>query len=415
MIDGEARAIYERVLALLSDGHDLHWDRLYSGLVTVTVQSLATAARVREGNQASAEVFDNISEQSKIDSVLFAANSSHESLSVHQSAHDWSHDNRTSILPPPFLISAHHISRPVLEWLGDYVDAHRLFYARLRRQVALGSSGESRLTRAFYGRSIISSLTSAHKEKRDKQGFSVAVCLLIESGSPKVVSRVDWDERIVDYYVDEALVELVCERCNAFDGVRVERQLVAIELLSSWAMRLHWEKSEVACSILRLLSDFAKSSDATSDAGSDVGGRSLEAIKKIGSRQTEWRRGAANCVAEAVKAHLTGSGWWTGMQIAAETALGYVEEFSEEDLVGVANAALLLLGRIPSNFWVVIRPLQDFIISPRVCAYIRKDVERERGVLELILRHGTEQESERANWCTICGCSMQNYWRTPSL
>ena len=61
----------------------------------------------------------------------------------------------------------------------------------------------------------------------------MAVRLLIESTRPDVVARISWKEAVVDAYVDSECVELAKSSAKAFDGSRIEREMVVIELYES--------------------------------------------------------------------------------------------------------------------------------------------------------------------------------------
>jgi hypothetical protein len=395
----EAATIYERVLLLLSIAKNPNWIRFLTGLTTVTVQSLATASRVLGGKESAVSIFDSVQERwPAVDPILFSVNASHESLIVHTGESNWPSDLRTSLLSAPLLIGTHDIERPILDFLeSDFAQANQAFHSRLRRLIALGSGGETRVTKAVYARSIFSALAAEHQRRRDRTAFSVATCFLIDSGAPKLVSSIDWKKDLVEFYVDDAMIQLVQERSTAFDGVRAERQLLAIELLSGWAMQLSSDASGIAASILRQLAQFAIANEATSNSSTDIAGRSLKALKQIGTRQPEWLHLVSQPVAGAIVARLNKPGWWTGMQEAAETATTYASAFVDEDLASVIEAAVRVLEQLDPSFWVVVRPIQNFITSARAGAFIRADQALERRVVELLLRQGTAQGSDQAN------------------
>lgn len=395
----EARAIYKKTLDLVENGDDSSWAQLYSALNAVSTQSLATATRVIEGKEEAIKIYDSVlAEASNIDSALFSANSSHEVFTFRATPLDFPADNRTSILSSPLLIESHNIERPLLASLeSDFPEAQRKFVARLRRQIALGASGESRIAKAYYASSIISQLKSELNVKRKKDAFSFAICLLIECGVPKALSNVEWRDDLIDIYVDEAVIDLIRHTSSVFSGARVEREMSTIELLSNWLLRLPSEKVEVASAMLDLLSELAESNDATFDAGTDVGGRSLKAIKTVGDKRPEWRSLSTGRISVAVAAHLGGKGWWTGMQAAAEIARIYANAFSDVELAALTESALQTLERIPLHFGMIAQPIQDFLTFPRVGSHIRADSTRERRTLELILRHGMGPGSDQAS------------------
>ncbi len=395
----EAEMLYSRVLLRLSEIDNAASGPLVMGLTTVTVQSLATASRVLRGKQSAAEIFDSVPERwPAVDPMLFAANASHESLVVHAREYHWPSDHRTHLLCAPLLIDTHHIERPIIDFLGsNYTSAHQGFGSRLRRQIALGSSTETSITKAVYARSLFAALTAEHDKRRDKAAFSAATCLLIDSGASKLGSVINWSKDAVDFYVDDELIQLVQNRAGAFDGVRTERQMVAIELLFGWAMQLSPDASEIGVSILQQLAQLAMINQATLSSSADIAGASLKAIEKIGRRQPAWSRLVSQPVAGAVVARLKTPGWWTGMQVAAETAMTYVDAFAKNDLALVVEAAVDALEQSDPGAWVVIRHVENFITSERASVLIRADQSLERRVVGLLLRQGTAEGSDQAN------------------
>lgn len=394
-----AATLYERVLDLLSAEEQPPSVHLSAALTTVTAQSLANASRVLGGKEHAAAIFDSAQQQwPSIDSILFAANASHESLQVHTTEKHWPYDNRTALLRAPLLIGSHDVEAPILDFLAsEFSQANDMFHSRLRRQIALGSGGETRVTKAIYARSIFSSLAAELQARRNKAAFCIATCFLIESGNPKLASSIDWNKELVEVYVDDQLIQLVHERSSAFDGVRAERRLVAIELLTSWATQLPSESSGIASTILRQLASFAEANEATSNPSTNIAGRSLKALKQIGAIQPEWLRPVSKPIADAIVARLNAPGWWTGMQEAVEAAITCANAFESADLASVVLAAVGTLEHIDPSFWLVVRPLHELITSKRVCEFIRTDKDLERKVVELLLRQATSQDGDHAN------------------
>lgn len=396
----KAKTIYDRVLVLLVKEKNQISDRLLSSLTAVTAQSLATASRVLEGNKCAASIYDRVHDRwPNVDPILYSVNASHESWVAHFSESAWPDDNRTSLLAPPLLIKTHDIEKPILDFLeSDFSAANQKFHSRLRRQIALGSSLEARITKAAYARSIFSALVVEHQKRRDKAEFSIATRFLIESAMPKLVSSIEWDKDLIDFYVDAAMIQQVYDRSAAFDGVRTERQIVVIELLSGWAVKLSSDKKAIAALILEKLAQLAMQNQSTSNTSTNIGGRSLKALVDIAAHQPEWRTLASRPVAKAVATRLNTPGeWWTGKQQAAETATIYASAFADDDIDLVIKAAVNVLEQIDSGFWLVINPIQKFLCSVRAKKFIQADQALERRVIELLFRQGAAQGGDQAN------------------
>lgn len=396
----EAESIYERVLTLLSREHEYSGGRISSALATVTVQSLATASRVLGGKDAARQVFDTVMDRwPNIDSTLFSVNASNDSQIAHTTENHWPDDTRTSALRAPLVISSHSLANPILEFLESaYQQANDGFYARLRRQIALGATAEARIAKAVYARSIVASLTEDLQKRRDPDAFAIAAKLFIESGAPKLLSTIEWNTGLVDTYVSTDIIQRVHSHSAAFEGTRVERQIVAIELLTAWATRLPSVQQQVGTTILRILASFAKENSATFDSSTDIGSRSLKSLKEIAACQPEWQQSVSKPVADAIVERFSNPGWWTGVQHAAETASAYAAAFARDDLASVVEAAVGALDAARPGVWPIIRPIEDFIISAPASAFIREDKNLEKKVVGLLLRHGTaEQGTEHAN------------------
>jgi hypothetical protein len=75
----------------------------------------------------------------------------------------------------------------------------------LRRQIALGSASESRLTKVFYAQSVFDELDRTITNHSKPEMFWMAARLLIESRQSAYVEKMSWSEELVRSYVEVIL------------------------------------------------------------------------------------------------------------------------------------------------------------------------------------------------------------------
>lgn len=395
-----ALGLYEKSLDLFAHSFEPEWDAFFGVIRSIGLQSVATAKRIVSGASESVTVFDSArGEWNGINRVLFESNASHEAMWVRSLAGDkLLNDDRTSTLLSPMLIATHNIQQSLLSSQEkEYLASHVEFWGVLRRQIALGSSSQARLTKSAYCQSIVSSLDSAPQALLT-ESFSMAVRLAIESGIPKATNAIDWGSSVVERYVTTSAVEQLTTHAESHRGTRTERQIVAIGILKNWAMHLRRDAADPAQLILNYLAGLARENPASFDASQDVGGRSLEALKNLAEKRPDLLRHGSSAIADAIVARLTEDGWWTGVAGAAELAEAANYCFNDADLMKLAEGALSRLKQIPAaaNFWVVVRPLQELLVSPKLRAVIRTSPELEQKTVAEILRFGLEQENDQA-------------------
>lgn len=397
----KASVMYRSTSTSLAKCSNPAWSEMHSSIAAMTAQSLANAEWVLQGIDEAAALYDlSSTEHGNVDAWLFSANSSHEALVARSSwKNGFPNDERTSILLAPLLVATHDLEAPLGSWLNeDYEKAYRQFWAILRRQMALGSGWESRITKAFYARCLLAGLMKEFKNRPNAALFRLAIRLAIESGDSKAASRIEWEKTTVNLHVDLESVHAFIQHAETYEGVRLERLSVLIELFSAWAVHLAEDKSEAAKAILSKLADIATKNLASFESSKDVGVKSLKALEKIGERRREWRKIASEDIVQAAIAHFEGEAWWTGVAAAADTAAIYAGAFSASNLRAITEASVLLLEKIqPSdNFWVIVRPLQELLMSPSIVKFIHTDSKLEERMLKQILRFGLEQENAQA-------------------
>ncbi len=372
--------------------------RAWQGIV---MQSEAAAVAVLQGPNEATELLQQYMQAASLSNEpLLLANCSVDASTVLQesSAEWWTFpDRRVALLKPTLLHASHETSIAVAYWLaGKHQYANRWFWATLRRQVALGSIAASQKTKALYARALIDELSSGNPSRPG--AFTSAVHLLTESGRYEAAARVGWNDAVVDAHVSHDVVCQVVARAGAFDGARLRRELVVIELFRAWTARLAPSRDLVATAMLKHLASLARVFPTALDRSKDVGRRSAEALLELADARPELRGAVAADVASAVLSKLTDEDGWHGPAAALKLGLAYADAFDSGAVQDLACTTLDLLGETDpaTDLWPVVRPALEFLVAEPVKAALRASPELEQRVLGEVLRFGTRQESEHS-------------------
>jgi hypothetical protein len=278
---------------------------------------------------------------------------------------------------------------------SKYNDAHKKFWATLRRQIALGSATESRTTKSFYARSIFDHLIKTTTNQNHSKWFELGIRLLLESGSNDSASQINWNDEVVEMYVDKECVKVAIEHAEAHRGSRLERQFVLIELFTQWCEQVSPEHLDIAAMMLIYIAKLAVH-PSTFSSTQNIGGVSLEALKRVAHKRPEFRQTNNFEVAEVVSEKLRMPGFWTGRRDALETALAYADTFSSECLQRVVNSTLTVLDEANPNsgMWPVVRPAMNLLTSPPVKDLAGVFSDLGQRIVSTILHFGLNQESE---------------------
>lgn len=399
----KAKVLYEIADQMFANEETPAWKDLLSSLRSITYQSLATAIMILYGPKKASEYYVNkLSKSTVRTDPVFVANASFDAFVVSAKAvRDFRipKDNRAAILLPP-LVHKTHSAETAIEYSlkGKYQDADQQFWAVLRRQIALGSATESRSTKALYARSLIDEIFNARDRQRLPHLFIMAVKLLIESGNYESTSKINWNEQIINAYVDQECVEQVVAHANAYAGSQHERQMVMITIFRIWSEFINYERIDVVKSMLQHITGLALKPSSLR-IGEDLGRQSLEALSIIAKKRPELRYVVASDVANVVSEKIIEFGIWTITQKALETALLYVDVFSNDSVLKVLNSTLSMLDKIDpkSGIWPIIRPAMNLITCESIKGFSKQFKEFGPRIISTVLRFGSESGTENAN------------------
>ncbi|WP_373046402.1 hypothetical protein [Vulgatibacter sp.] len=358
--------------------------------------SLASAAGMRCGNR---EAQDRLAAHVALplaEGGLATVNSSVEAAyyGAKVDAFRWS-DRRPSVYWAPGLYSAAGIEAALVDSsAGRFDDAHRRFWAVLRRQVQAGLGTQARRTKALYAESLFASQTT----RPSRDAFELAVRLLIESGRSNRLTKLNFDRRFVEEYVDESLWSMVEERTSTHAGARQERLRVAVEMAAAWVGMLPPGAASLVARMWRFVARVAEEFSAELVDSDNLGGVALDALGMMAEVRPEGRADAGPAVMDAVVSRLRDTGFWTNRSKAIAVATGYVDVLQLEQREGLSEEVLRLLeDTVPSDRTPPVeRSALSLLCDPRM----REALERrglEERTLTQVVRIGAANSSRASD------------------
>jgi len=305
-------------------------------------------------------------------------------------------DRRISLLSAPLLHASHDASVALGHWLnGKHQDASERFWSVLRRQIALGAATELRVTKGWYGRNLLDQVSDNLAKHDTSASFEVAIRLLIEAERPETIGHISWSQPLVDAcVVKQELVDRLVEHAAAFEGVKLQRTKVLVELFKTWTVLLTPSRTTLAHAMWKHVAKIAREFGATFEGRTDVGRPALKALQELGKKRPELRDAVAVDVADAVCQKLSEEFDW-GRAEAVQAALPYVDAFDADSLRKIVKAILDVLGaKDPAQgFWPLYRPALRFLVDRDVRKRLRGEEELNRQCLKQIFRFGLAEEN----------------------
>ena len=397
-----ASSRYERAGGLISAVVGPAWAGFTHALQAVLAQSRAAAAGALEGPAAASGILDELMELETLGTNLLGlVNAVPDQMTARSNSENifFVEDTRAAVILTPQLMNAHDLASAYAGWLeGDYDEAHRLFWATLRRQTALGSAIYSRHTKAAYGRSLIDSAQARLGQERQPQRFDLGVRMLLESGRASSVEKTSWTERLIQEYVDEGRVTSTLAHAHRAPGTTRERTMVALALFKHWVQGLPPGAPDVARSMILVLVEAAKKAEWSIVSDRNLAGAAFEGLAKIAEARPEFRSLAAGAVADALVARIEEAAFLP-VSAALELAHSFLEAFEDGALVRLGSAILGLLARFePSNApWPVVRPAIAFLASEQVLSLCRRNERLASTVPAALVEFALGSQTEQAS------------------
>ncbi len=393
--------LYERTIEIIDENEHENCDEFLNVLKCFAIQSKASALRIVGGpGEAANYLIGQLQNSGFQDAPLLVLNASHDALVVEILARESlpvKPDERATMLSPPQLLSSHDGSAAISSWLGgDYADAGRRFWALLRRQIALGASSDTRLTKANYARSIFAELGSRLERHHTPELFWMATRLLIESGRSEVAKKINWPGTLINAYVDARLISIVTTHPIQHKDTLLERGNVISDLFATWVIELAPNREDAVAAIIRYLAIQARDGSIDIYSPRNTAGRAFELLTEIFQKRPEFRTYALAEVLDALLFRLRPFEHWKGQANALALAIEYFDAFAPDAADRLVRAVLDLMGKLdPKNdMWIVVRPALNLLMSEAMPNLSKRNPDLGREVVSTILRFGVGQQGE---------------------
>jgi hypothetical protein len=390
----EANSLYDLARERLERMDGAVWHPYVSGMQDILLQSTATAMRVLAGPGKAFALLENGLEHASLDNrPVLALNAPYDAFTA-QVATDTFHnyDRHGTLLEPAFYQGSYDLDSVTFNINNkNFREAQRRCWAVLRRQIGLGLASATRATKSVFGRTILAALEHPDRRREERSDFALAIRLLLESGD-STMDKFDWSQTLVDY-VDAEIVTDLWAIAMRYDGTRLERERVAIEVLRGWLLHVSGDKHDVVDRMMQLLAQNARDEPAAFIATQNVGGRSLEILRDIARARPEFRASNAQQVEEAIVSKLQASSFWKGKSDALELAAGFLDVFLDDQVRNVVERTLdVLVAMDPAaQMWPIVRPALRLLASQPSARLCKADPALGRRVLDTILRFGTQE------------------------
>lgn len=396
-----AYSLYSYIKHSMLDSAHEEWRPLFDLIQSNARQGQAACLRTTEGPEtAGAFLKLELRQNTFAEFPLIWLNGSHDQMVAEMlgaKSFPTTPDERASILLTPPLLSTHDLSS-ALQYCAEknYAAATQEFWATLRRQIALGSAADTRITKAFYARHLFEEAAQNYERHEQATTWWLATRLIIESGNSDACKHVAWSVNVVKRYVDLPLINRAIQHSNRYDGSKAERNNVIVELFKVWADSLAPDNIHIAQELVHYITDIAEQGTISFFGELNLGGRSLELLCELATARPELRGPTASRVADLVVARLSRSESWKAHADVLRLAAYYFDVFSNEHRDQVLNSILTLLDRLDptKDFWPIIRPAMDILMSSEMAAVSSRNPAIGKRAVGAILRFGLRQSSQ---------------------
>lgn len=312
-------------------------------------------------------------------------------------------DVRACVLDAPQLQHSHGLGAPLDHWANrKFIDAHRRFWAALRRLNALGGATLSNEAMAFFGRSIFDELYEQIGRQRQPATFELALQLVVSSGRESAVGPEVSKEDLVDAYVTEKVIGFAIEVAQRHAGVRRERLNVVVKLFTAWLGTLSAEKDHLASLLIEGIAKLAEPAGASFIKGHSLPKTSLVAIKDVARQRPEFVPSSSQEIANAILAGL-GFKQFQLVEAGLDAAVACATGLAPDDLTRLADVILAILEDAPPSegAWPIVSPAITFIACDEVRALWAENSEFGSRCARTILRYGLGAETESTRFVAL--------------
>jgi hypothetical protein len=396
-----ASILYERADYVLSEFSDPSWTELVTIMRTIILQSKAAALRTIDGSLEASKFLSGLLAGTDLSTGFSTVvNASLDTLVAATLSND-NHkfiDNRPAILIAPQLLKTHDLSNAFESSLNHkYEQAHRWFWAVLRRQIALGGASDTRRTKAWYGRSLVEASSVTEVQSQPGNNFALGVRLLVEGADPHVAKQTSWTTEIVAVNVNAAFIEGVIAHAKRNQGSSIERAIVTVTIFQEWLKLLPPNSDEIATHMIEYFAESAINFEWSLFGNENVFSPSFDALKEVRKSRPEFSHLAITSIVRAIVNTLA-TQHVNAVSIALNTADDYFDALDDSALHLIVRATLDTLDKFGSDTgpWTVVRPALSLLSSAQAILS-RTDPALEKLVASSLIRFSIANEFENPN------------------
>lgn len=404
---GLAGALYGTAQRLCEGFVDGAWFQFIQAVADMTLQSLAIVFGMTDSSKTTSAMLGTVQAPEILQTrPLLGLNAALGAMhAAYQSDDALFHpDVRACVLDAPQLQRSHGLGAPLDHWANrKFTDAHRRFWAALRRLNALGGATLSTEAMAFYGRSLFDELNEQIGRHRQPTTFDLALRLVISSGRENAIGPETNREDLVDAYVTEEVIGFATDVARRHAGVRRERLNVLVALFTAWLGTLSAEKEHLARLLIDGIAKLAQEPQGDSFIkGHSLPKTSLVAIKKIARERPEFVPSASRIIADAILAGFAAKQFRL-LEAALEAAVDCASGLATDDLARLADVILAILEDAPpsEDAWPIVSPAITFIACDEVQALWAGNSEFASRCARTILRYGLGAETESTRFLAL--------------
>ena len=396
-----AKACYLDAAVRLSNPND-DWREATEATADVTDQCVAMAEWHLNGPAAAAALLERLVSRRSIDAApLPALNAEFELMNARFAQDTFSTawpDTRSATYAAPLLLSSHHLDNAVTHSAtGKFRDAHRWFWATLRRQTALGGTKESWTTKGHYGRSIINEVQSSLGRDLRPDAFGLGIRLLVESGRTDLAESTAWDESLVEAYVDLTVNETLRAIPRRSPGTASARSMVATVLRREWLIAMPRDREELARELLADLAAAAREGAHTGMSNTNTGGLALKALRQVGARRPDFSSLVGDELVPLMDDVVANRASITVSEVI-EAAAEFVVGMDPRTSRALLDRTIDVVDRLPDDaFWPVTHAAHRLLGSDAAVRISREDADFGRRRSNALIKLALNAKSENAS------------------
>jgi len=399
-----ARQFYDLTATMLEQGEDGPLADVKEALRDLTLQSSASAGWAQVGpDHVTGILGPSTDEGTLVDHPILKLNAAYDLAHARMLQADtlvFPPDFRSVLMTPPQLASSFNLGLALSYSVEkNFSSANRQFWSVLRRQQALGLTGETKGSKFCYGLSILNEIQGISESQRSPQQFGLAVRLLVESEDVSGVEKMTWAPEIVRRFLDVSLVSAVQDRADRYAGVRTARNRTAMELYRHWIRHADATAEDATQLMVEIIVNHAAASSTSFFGNRDLGTRAFEVLEDFATRGLGINTLTANQFAKAFTTRMAGPGDWNAKRHAMEAAPKFMDAMDDRDRVSVIEATLAHLGQVnpATNAWHIVRPALGLLVSRASVRLVSEHADIGERVLATILKFGTDQGTENSS------------------